>query len=68
MIGALSYSVELLIIAFLYATFLIVGIWWSTSRKIVTQVMSSITESFSRHFWAASLTIALPAYSGLFSR
>lgn len=30
------------------------------------QVMSSITVSFSFHFWAAALTMALPACSGLF--
>ena len=32
--------------------------------KIMMQVMSSITVSFSFHFWAAALTSAFPAASG----
>lgn len=38
----------------------------STSRKIVMQVMSSMTVSFSFHFCALARTMALPACSGLF--
>ena len=43
-------AVELFITALLSTTLDYFGIWWSTSRKMVTQVISSMFVSFSRHF------------------